>query len=78
MTLSMFDQFLFRLSCGHDVVLGRLDGKDTWRCDEEGCGKVTDLRTEPFSTLLAKERDTADQIDKQARQRGETVRRADD
>ena len=45
MTITMFDQILFRLACNHGVVLGRLDKANTWTC--ETCGKVTDLRTEP-------------------------------
>jgi len=74
MGLSMFDQMLFALGCGHSVVLGRLDKHVTWSC--EVCGKVTDPRAEPHRTRLADERDNADQIDKQAKARGETVTRA--
>jgi hypothetical protein len=74
-TITYFDQILFKLACGHVVVLGRLDGRDTWTCEE--CRKVTDLRVEPYRTELAHDRDTADQIDKQALQRGERLVRAD-
>jgi len=48
MVLSMFDQMLFSLACGHTVVLGRLDKTETWKC--ETCGMVTDLRFEPIAT----------------------------
>jgi hypothetical protein len=41
MALSMFDQMLFALVCGHTVVLGRLENAKSWTC--EACGKVTDL-----------------------------------
>jgi hypothetical protein len=74
MALSMFDQILFELACKHQVVLDRLDKGDTWTCEE--CGKVTDLRVEPYRTELEHDRDTATQIDAQARERGETVVRA--
>jgi transcription elongation factor Elf1 len=75
MAVTMFDQWPFSLACGHTVVLDRLDKADTWTCKE--CGKTTDLRVEPYRTELENDRDTANQIDKQARQRGETVVRAD-
>jgi transcription elongation factor Elf1 len=75
MAITMFDQWPFSLACGHTVVLGRLDKAETWTC--ETCGKITDLRVEPYRKELEDDRDTADQIDKQARQRGETVVRAD-
>ena len=74
-TITMFDQMQFKLACGHVLVLGRLDGRDTWTCEE--CGKPTDLRVEPYRTQLARDRDIADQIDKQALQRGERLVRAD-
>src|SRR5436190_18353418 len=74
MTISQFDQMLFDLACGHQVVLGRLDKADTWTC--EICGKVTELGVEPHRTELERDRDTAEQIDKQARERGETIERA--
>jgi hypothetical protein len=74
-TITMFDQILFNLACGHQVVLGRLDGRNSWTC--EVCGKATDLRVEPYRAALEGDRDTADQIDKQARERGETIVRAD-
>ena len=64
MALSMFDQILFDLTCGHSVVLGRLAAANTWTCGE--CGKITDLNAEPFRTELARDRDSARQIDIQA------------
>jgi hypothetical protein len=80
-TMSMFDRKLFELECRHHVVLGRLSRRDTWKCDEmvDGniCGHVTDLRVEPYSSRLVDDWDLADQVDKQARERGETVVRAD-
>jgi hypothetical protein len=71
---TMFDQILFPLSCGHSVTLWHLSNATTWKCQQEDCGKVTDLR--PHKTLLAHDWDTADQIDKQARDAGKTVVRA--
>jgi hypothetical protein len=58
---------------GHAVVLGRLDNADTWIC--ERCGEVTNLRTEPYHTALECDRNTANHVDAQARERGETVTR---
>jgi hypothetical protein len=75
MVLSMFDQRWFRLVCDHQVVLGRLDKAVTWTC--ETCGRITDLRKEPHRSDLAQDRDTASEIDKQARARGQKVTRAD-
>jgi hypothetical protein len=74
-TLSMFDQMLFNLACGHAVVLGRLHDVNSWACEE--CRMVTNLRVEPHRSRLAQEWDTADQLDKQARERGEDIVRAD-
>jgi hypothetical protein len=74
MKITMFDRIMFDLACKHTVVLGRLDKAETWTCEE--CGKVTDLRVDPHRKDLEHDRDTADQIDKQARQRGETIVRA--
>ena len=42
MAITMFDQMQLKLACGH-VVLGRLDGHDTWTCEE--CGKSTDSQS---------------------------------
>jgi hypothetical protein len=74
-TITMFDQMQFTLACGHVVVLGRLHDLQSWTCEE--CRMVTNLTIEPHTSRLAQDQDTADQIDKQARQRGETVVRAD-
>ncbi len=76
MTLSMFERTYFNLACGHDVILGRLDDAKAWTCEE--CGKVTDLRAAPHQKKLEEAQDTAHQIDKQARERGETVVRSED
>jgi len=73
MTLSMLDRILYFLACRHTVVLGRLDKADNWTCEE--CGKETDLTEDPYRTELESDRRTADQIDTQARQRGETITR---
>ena len=75
MTLSLFDQMLYVLACEHTVVLGRLDNRDTWTCED--CGGVTDLRIEPHRSSLISDRRTANQLDAQASKRGETVVRAD-
>src|SRR5262245_57754552 len=74
MTLSMLDRILYFLACGHMVVLGRLDKAYQWTCEQ--CGKDTDLTKDPYRTELENDRRTADQIDTQARQRGETTTRA--
>jgi hypothetical protein len=69
--ITMFDQIVFNLACSHGVVLGRLDGRETWICEE--CGKVTGLIEEPYRSILANDRDTAQQLDAQERERGEKV-----
>jgi Mrp family chromosome partitioning ATPase len=71
MTTSMLDQKLFNLSCGHTVVLGRLENQSVWTC--ETCSKKTDLTAEPHKKTLEHDLDTATQIDLQAKQRGEAV-----
>jgi hypothetical protein len=73
MTVSMLDQMMFRLACGHEVVLGRMANLTTWVCEE--CGKSTDLTKAPFRTQLVHDLDTAVQIDLQAKERGETITR---
>jgi hypothetical protein len=73
MPVSMFDQMLFPLSCGHEVVLGRLSNLTKWVC--ESCGKETDLTKSPFRERLVKDLDTAVQIDLQAKERGEPITR---
>jgi hypothetical protein len=73
MTVSMLDQMLFTLACGHRVVLGRTANCTTWVC--ETCGKETDLAKSPFKEALVKELDTAIQIDLQAKERGEVITR---
>jgi hypothetical protein len=75
MTLSMFSAMLFKLSCGHVVVLGRLDKSDTWAC--EVYERATNLRDDSHRAQLEDARDIADQIDGKNRQRGKTVTRAD-
>jgi hypothetical protein len=65
MAISMFDQILFPLACGHDVVLGRLANTETWVCEK--CGKPTNLTGPPFKDQLLKDIDTALQIDLQAK-----------
>jgi hypothetical protein len=73
MTVSMLDQMLFRLACGHDVVLGRMANSTTWVCEQ--CGKSTDLTKPPIKAQLVQDLDTALQIDLQAKERGEAVTR---
>jgi hypothetical protein len=72
MAISMLDQMLFPLSCGYNVVLGRLQGAEGWTCEE--CGKQTDL-TGAARAALVKDFDTAVQIDLQVKERGETITR---
>jgi hypothetical protein len=71
MTTSMLDQMLFNLSCGDQVVLGRLENQTVWTC--ETCSKKTDLTAEPYKKTLEHDLDTATQIDLRAKQKGETV-----
>jgi hypothetical protein len=61
MAITMFDQMLFPLGCGHDVVLGRLVGRKEWTCAE--CGQKNDLTDQPIKAALAKDIDMAEQID---------------
>jgi hypothetical protein len=73
MAISMLDQMLFQLACGHTVVIGRLAHMpNTWTCE---CGKVTDLSADPCKAALEHDLDTANQIDLQAKARGETIER---
>jgi hypothetical protein len=73
MAISMLDQMLFQLACGHEVVLGRLTNLQSWVC--ETCGNATDLTSEPYRSELVQDLDTAIQIDLQAKERGETINR---
>src|SRR4051794_23421030 len=50
MVLSMLDRFPFELACSHDVVLGRLQGLQSWTCERGG--RPTDLTDEPYKTAL--------------------------
>ena len=75
MTISMLDQMLFPLACGHDVVLGRLARCKKWTC--ETCGQSTDLSADPYKTALERDLDTASRIDAQVRARGGTIDRLD-
>lgn len=73
MTISMLDQMLFPLSCKHTVVLGRLENKTNWTCEE--CGQETVLSSGPFRDLLKKDLDTAHQIDLLEKAKGRTIER---
>ena len=76
--VTSFDEILVKLACGHQgVVLGRLDGRDTWTCEAPGCGKTTDFRIEPYRSALERDRDIAAELDRQALGRGETLVRSD-
>jgi hypothetical protein len=72
--LSKLDSFPFDLACGHEVVLGRLNGLRTWTCGQ--CGKPTDLTREPFKAALANMLRIARNIDNQERESGKTITRA--
>ena len=74
MVLSMRDRWLFPLSCNHSVVIGRLEGRDKWKC--EHCGQETDLSSGEFRTKVEKDIDTVHQIDLQEQEKGHTVTRA--
>jgi hypothetical protein len=73
MMISNLDQMLFQLACRHTVVLGRLEGKKDWICEQ--CGRRTDLEANPYKAELAKDLDTAEQIDLQVTAKGGTVTR---
>ena len=73
MTISMLEQMLFTLNCGHEVVIGRLEHAETWKCEE--CKKLNDLRLEPRNVALAKDLEAARQIDLQAENRGQIITR---
>lgn len=73
MAVSMFDQMLFKLACGHEVILGRMANLNEWVC--EACGKKTDLTSEPFKSALVKDLNTATQMDLQEKAKGETITR---
>jgi len=75
MTISMLDQMLFTLSCGHEVVIGRLEQAKVWKCEK--CGRSMDLGVEPRKSALAKDLDTARQVDLQAVKRGQRITRLD-
>lgn len=71
--LSMLDCFPFELACGHHVVLGRLQGSQSWIC--ERCGRPTDLTDEPYKTALYHMLRVAEGIDVRERESGNTVTR---
>jgi hypothetical protein len=73
MAISMLDQMLFPLACKHTVVIGRLENKTNWTCEE--CGQETDLSAGPFRDLLKKDLDTAHQIDLIEKAKGRTIER---
>ena len=73
MVVSMLDQMMFKLACGHEVGLGRMTNLDRWVC--ESCGQETDLTKEPFKSALVRDLDTALQIDLQEKAKGEPVTR---
>ena len=73
MTISILDQMLFPLACGHEVVLGRMANLETWVY--ESCGKTTDLTVETFKSRLAQDLDTAMQIDAQEKAKGNPITR---
>jgi hypothetical protein len=73
MAISMLDQMLFKLSCGHKVVLGRLVGKNDWTCDQ--CRQTTDLSSSPYNAAFDQDLETANLIDSLEKARGNKVRR---
>jgi hypothetical protein len=72
-TISLLDQMLFGLNCGHTVVVGRLIDQKNWVCEE--CQKNSNLSVEPTKSRLAKDIDTAQQIDLQVKAKGGEVTR---
>ena len=73
MTISMLDQMLFTLDCGHEVIIGDLEHAKIWMCPE--CRKSTNLDREPRKSALMKDLDTARQVDLQAKERGQSITR---
>lgn len=73
MVVSMLDQMMFKLACGHEVLLGRMSNLNRWIC--ESCGQATDLTGEPFKFTLLRDLDTAVQIDLEEKAKGETITR---
>lgn len=78
--LSWFDQHLFEFECpGPECgkvtkeVLSNLDNMRRFACSH--CGLTVDLEAEPYRGALSELRRVATELDKQARQRGEVVKR---
>ena len=78
--ISWFDQLHVPLHCESlkcgkrtEIILSRLVGKTSFPC--EFCGATIKLNVEPYAWLVEKMVDTASELDKQARQRGELVKR---
>jgi hypothetical protein len=67
MVVSMLDQTLFPLACGHELIFGRMTNLDNWIC--ETCGPKTDLTAEPFKSALVRDLNAALEIDLQERKR---------
>lgn len=73
MVVSMLDQMMFKLICGHEVVLERVTNLDGWVC--ESCGRKTDLTKQPFKSILVSDLETALQTDLQEKAKGEAITR---
>ena len=81
MTISMLDQMPLQFTCAQcgyneSINIGRFDNLTSWACD--ACGHATDLGQEPIRSELEILRDRAIQIDLQALERGESIKRIGD
>ncbi|MET4482100.1 hypothetical protein ABIB66_006662 [Bradyrhizobium sp. F1.13.3] len=73
MSISMLDQMLFKLPCGHKVVLGRLFGAKDWTC--ELCHQKIELSSGPCKAAFEKDLEKANLVDLLEKARGNKVTR---
>ncbi len=73
----MFDQKLLEITCQcgkvSKEVLSNFDSVTTFTCP--ACGSITRLDAEPYRSAVKELRRVATELDKKARQRGETIER---
>jgi hypothetical protein len=80
MTISMLDKIIFKFECPSskcgkvtEESIGELDGMERFACP--ACLTAVDLKTEPYRSIVNKLLDVASELDRQARERGEVVKR---
>jgi hypothetical protein len=71
--ISKLDQMLFKLPCGHKVVLGRLVDTKQWTCEQ--CHQKIDLSSGPNKAAFDKDLEKANLIDLLEKARGNKVTR---